>query len=67
MFGNTPLIDQRLVGSYLLDGNYLYALCQQQMEDNHKSSAAFRLYDMEQLTEKDKPFSYVLRHVQVGC
>jgi hypothetical protein len=54
---------------YFSDNNYLYTL-------NHKQSdgsgvggrpSGFRLYDIENVIEKDKDHSYLLNSVQVGC
>ena len=57
-------IDQNCIGFYLSDQNYLYTLC-------HKTegkSAGLRLYELENVIEKDKDYSLLLTsEIQVGC
>jgi len=60
--------EQNCVGLYFSDNNYLYTLC-------HKSNptllkvrpSGFRLYDIENVIEKDQDLSYLLSSMQVGC
>ena len=61
-------VEQNCVGLYFSDNNYLYTLC-------HKSNptginvrpSGFRLYDIENVIEKDQDLSYLLSSMQVGC
>lgn len=55
--------EQRCVGLYFSDNNYLYTL-------SHKRgdiSSGFRLYDIENCINKGQDLSYLLSKVQVGC
>ena len=59
----TIINDQNCVGLYFSDQNFLYTL-------NHKSltkRSGFKLYDMENVVEKNEDLSYQLVNAQVGC
>ena len=59
--------DQNCIGLYFSDNNYLYTI-----SENSKNSYArlqgLRLYDIENVIEKKKDYSYLLTSsMQVGC
>lgn len=46
----------------------MYTLCHKSMGmGNTQRPAGFKLYDIENVIEKDQDLSYLLNSVQVGC
>eukprot|EP00347_Sterkiella_histriomuscorum_P017370 403349643 len=60
--------EQNCVGLYFSDNNYLYTLCHKSNPTGLKvRPSGFRLYDIENVIEKDQDLSYLLSSMQVGC
>lgn len=65
-------LDQQCVGIYFSDLNYMYTLCHKGFGMRAHGvgakprRAGFRLYDIENVIEKDSDLSYHLHSVQVG-
>lgn len=45
--------EQNCIGLYFSDNNYLYTLCHKSMPTYHARPSGFRLYDIENVIEKD--------------
>lgn len=56
--------ETNITGIYFSDRNYLYTLS----HGHGKRRSGFRLYDIENVVESGKDYSYLLtQNVQVGC